>query len=94
MVVSPDNGVFAPDPSVDAPGPGNGGPRSVATTIAASDTSTGAAAGSNVAVGDLLGLVGTSEVRTPFEGRIVGFLVHPGERVTTGQPVAWLRVRA
>jgi biotin carboxyl carrier protein len=32
------------------------------------------------------------EVRTPFAGRLVGFLAHRGERVMTGQPVAWLRV--
>ncbi|HYA69118.1 MAG TPA: ACP S-malonyltransferase [Acidimicrobiales bacterium] len=93
VVVSPDNGVFTPEPSVDAPAPGGGGPQP-GGAAAAVDTDTGAAAGSDVAVGDLLGLVGNAEVRTPFAGRIVGFLVHPGERVTAGQPVAWLRVRA
>ncbi len=95
VVVSPGNGVFAPDPSITAPGPGNGGPgaagadrRAPARAVADPEAS------SDVAVGDLLGHVGATEVRTPFEGRIVGFLVHPGERVMTGQPVAWLRVRA
>jgi [acyl-carrier-protein] S-malonyltransferase len=39
-----------------------------------------------------LGRVGAVEVRTPFAGRLVGFLAHPGERVTAGQPVAWLHV--
>ena len=91
VVVSPASGVFAPDPSVDAPGPGNGGPGAPGTPAAGAVAD--AAAGNDVAVGDLLGRVGASEVRTPFEGRVVGFLVHPGERVTAGQPVAWLRVR-
>jgi biotin carboxyl carrier protein len=31
-------------------------------------------------------------VRSPFAGRIVGMLAHPGERLREGQPVAWLRV--
>ena len=50
--------------------------------------------GAPVAVGDLLGTVGTVEVRTPFAGTVVGFLAHPGERVVAGEPVAWLRVQA
>ena len=45
-----------------------------------------------VAVGDLLGTVGTDEVRTPFAGQLVAFIAHPGERVVKGQPVAWLHV--
>jgi biotin carboxyl carrier protein len=45
-----------------------------------------------VVVGALLGHVGDGEVRTPFEGQIVGFLAHGGERVVAGQPLAWLRV--
>ncbi len=45
-----------------------------------------------VRVGTLLGRVGATEVRTPFSGRLVGFLAHAGERVVAGQPVAWLRV--
>jgi biotin carboxyl carrier protein len=36
--------------------------------------------------------VGDVEVRTPFAGVVVGFLAHPGERVVSGQPVAWLRI--
>jgi len=45
-------------------------------------------------VGDVVGRVGVTEVRTPFAGRMVGFLARAGERVVTGQPIAWLRVPA
>ena len=31
-------------------------------------------------------------VASPFSGRLIGVLVHPGERLREGQPVAWLRV--
>jgi biotin carboxyl carrier protein len=52
--------------------------------------------GEYVAEGQTVGLVegpGTSTpVASPFTGRIVGMLVHPGERLREGQPVAWLRV--
>ena len=52
--------------------------------------------GENVAEGQTVGHVegpGTSTpVASPFTGRIVGMLVHPGERLREGQPVAWLRV--
>ena len=34
----------------------------------------------------------TTPVCSPFAGRIVGLLAHPGERLREGQPVAWLRV--
>jgi biotin carboxyl carrier protein len=34
----------------------------------------------------------TTQVCSPFAGRIVGLLAHPGERLREGQPVAWLRV--
>jgi [acyl-carrier-protein] S-malonyltransferase len=47
--------------------------------------------GAEVEVGRLLGSVGTHEVRSPFAGTLVGMLAHPGERVQTGQPIAWLR---
>lgn len=52
--------------------------------------------GENVAEGQTVGHVagpGTSTpVASPFTGRLVGMLVHPGERLREGQPVAWLRV--
>jgi [acyl-carrier-protein] S-malonyltransferase len=47
-------------------------------------------AGCRIEVGTLLGTVGPSEVRSPFAGRLEGRLAHPGERVQTGQPIAWL----
>lgn len=45
----------------------------------------------HIAVGDLIGWAGTSEIRSAFAGRLAGLLVLPGERVVHGQPVAWLR---
>jgi biotin carboxyl carrier protein len=51
---------------------------------------------SPVQAGQTVGVVegpGTSTpVASPFSGQIVGMLVHPGERLREGQPVAWLRV--
>jgi [acyl-carrier-protein] S-malonyltransferase len=44
-----------------------------------------------IGVGGLLGLVGTSEIRSAFSGTLEGVLVLEGERVTAGQPIAWLR---
>jgi biotin carboxyl carrier protein len=52
--------------------------------------------GTEVSVGQTVGMVdgpGTSTpVASPFTGELVGMLVHPGERLREGQPVAWLRV--
>jgi [acyl-carrier-protein] S-malonyltransferase len=83
VVVSPGTGVFSPDAGLSAPGPGGPAAPSAAPAAGESD---------EVLVGALLGHVGDSEVRTPFAGRVVGFLAHPGERVVAGQPLAWLRV--
>lgn len=47
--------------------------------------------GAVVEVGTLLGAVGDHEVRSPFSGWLMGMLAQPGERVQTGQPIAWLR---
>jgi [acyl-carrier-protein] S-malonyltransferase len=47
-----------------------------------------------IEVGGLLGLVGGTEVRSAFSGTLEGVLVLAGERVTRGQPVAWLRAPA
>jgi [acyl-carrier-protein] S-malonyltransferase len=50
-----------------------------------------AAAGLELSPGTVLGRVGDHEVRSPFAGLLVGMLAVEGERVTTSQPIAWLR---
>jgi [acyl-carrier-protein] S-malonyltransferase len=45
-----------------------------------------------IEVGTLLGTVGDAEVRSVFSGHFMGALAHDGERLTKGQPVAWLRI--
>ncbi len=45
-----------------------------------------------VTVGDVVGQVGDTDVRTPFAGQVVGWLAAAGERVQDGQPLAWIRV--
>lgn len=47
-------------------------------------------AGTTISVGSLLGTVSGVDVRSPFAGRLEGALAQPGERVQTGQPIAWL----
>jgi [acyl-carrier-protein] S-malonyltransferase len=41
--------------------------------------------------GQLVGSVGATEVRSAFAGSLQGLLAMTGERVTTSQPLAWLR---
>lgn len=48
--------------------------------------------GGMIAVGDLLGTIGEAELRSPFAGTLQGMIALPGERVTAGQPIAWLTV--
>ena len=43
-------------------------------------------------IGALDGPGTSTPVCSPFRGRLVGILAHPGERLREGQPVAWLRV--
>ncbi len=50
-----------------------------------------AAPGTVIAAGHLMGKVGSVEVRSPFAGQLMGFLAVEGERVTSSQPIAWLR---
>jgi [acyl-carrier-protein] S-malonyltransferase len=47
--------------------------------------------GSAVDVGGLLGRVGSVDVRSAFAGVLQGMLAVDGERVMTGEPIAWLR---
>ncbi|MEY2416247.1 MAG: [acyl-carrier-protein] S-malonyltransferase, partial [Ilumatobacteraceae bacterium] len=42
-------------------------------------------------VGDVLGQVGDTEVRSPFAGVLQNYIAVDGERVTMRQPIAWLR---
>ena len=48
--------------------------------------------GKKIATGSLLGHVNETEVRSAFSGEIQGFLAVEGERVTSSQPIAWLRI--
>ncbi len=43
-------------------------------------------------IGMLEGPGTSTPVCSPFQGRVIGMLVHAGERLREGQPVAWLRV--
>ena len=75
MVLSPAAGLFAVADGLQSLTPGRGGARDSVI----------------IAVGDLVGHVGMTEIRSAFAGSVEGVLVLPGERVTSGQPVAWLR---
>ncbi len=48
-------------------------------------------AGSRVEVGEVLGTVGTEEIRSRFSGVVMGIIAHDGEQVLASQPIAWLR---
>ncbi len=47
--------------------------------------------GSAITAGHLLGHVGDDEVRSAFDGELMGYLAVADERVKPRQPVAWLR---
>lgn len=47
--------------------------------------------GTRIEVGDVLGTVQGQEVRSPFTGILQSYIAVEGERITTRQPVAWLR---
>jgi [acyl-carrier-protein] S-malonyltransferase len=51
----------------------------------------GVTRGVTLVPGFVLGNVGEPEVRSPFHGTLVDMLAVDGERVTTSQPIAWLR---
>ena len=51
----------------------------------------GVESGMALAPGTVVGTVGGQEVRSPFAGVLVDMLAVEGERVTTSQPIAWLR---
>jgi len=89
VVVSPAPGVFEPDAALAALER-----TALAEATAAPGSGAGAEPGSLLAVGDRVGTVGLTDVRTPFEGILVRWLAVRGERVVEGQPVAWVRARA
>jgi [acyl-carrier-protein] S-malonyltransferase len=76
LVVSPTAGLFEPAHGLEGYLPGRKAAPSGPVLIE---------------VGGLLGLVGSTEVRSAFAGSLEGVLVLNGERVTEGQPIAWLR---
>ena len=47
--------------------------------------------GSRIEVGTVLGHVGQHEVRSPFAGVLQSYIAVETERVTSRQPIAWLR---
>lgn len=47
--------------------------------------------GTLIQVGQVIGHVGDNEVRSPFAGIIQSYIAVDGERVTSRQPIAWLR---
>ena len=49
------------------------------------------ASGSLIDVGSVIGHVGEYEVRSPFRGILQSFIAVDTERVTSRQPIAWLR---
>lgn len=50
--------------------------------------------GSPITPGQVVGTVNDTAVRSPFAGSLQGLLALAGERVTTSQPLAWLRADA
>ncbi len=86
VVVSPAPGVFEPEARLAALERD-----ALAEATAAPGSGEGAEPGSKLAVGDRVGTVGLSDVRTPFDGILVRWLAVRGERVVEGQPIAWIR---
>lgn len=82
LVVSPGTGLFQPVDELVSVTPGVRG---------APGRDPDAPPAGHVEVGALIGHVGDREIRSAFAGMLEGVLVLPGERVVTGQPVAWVR---
>jgi len=81
LVVSPSPGPFRPVEAFAAAAP----------TLQIGRERPDPAAPISVAVGELIGWAGTTEIRSPFAGTLEAIIVLSGERVVAGQPVAWLR---
>ncbi len=86
VVVSPAAGIFEPDGGLTAL------EVSPLAAAAAHPDAVSGEPGSLLAVGARVGSVGTTDVRTPFDGQLVRWLAVRGERVVEGQPVAWVRI--
>ena len=86
VIVSPAPGVFEPEFQLAALES-----TALAEATAAPGSGEGNEPGSVMAVGDRVGTVGLTDVRTPFAGVLVRWLAVRGERVVEGQPVAWIR---
>jgi [acyl-carrier-protein] S-malonyltransferase len=93
LVVSPGTGLFQPIDELVSVTPGvRGAPRRETTDAEGpSPEPTAPPALGYIDVGTLIGHVGDREIRSAFAGMLEGVLVLPGERVVTGQPVAWVR---
>jgi [acyl-carrier-protein] S-malonyltransferase len=63
----------------------------VSPTTGVFSPATELANGQSIARGQTVGTVGETAVRSAFEGSLQGLLALAGERVTTSQPLAWLR---
>ncbi len=78
VILAPAVGVFQPE------------------AVEAATVHTGGGEDKSVNEGEVVGVVESRgqaiPVRSAFTGFLMGMLVHPGERVREGQPVAWLRV--
>jgi len=85
VIVSPAPGVFDPESTLVAL------ERNALAEAAAAEHTRDGEPGSLLAVGDRVGTVGLTDVRTPFDGILVRWLAVRGERVVDGQPVAWIR---
>ena len=81
IVATPHEGehLFAHERLIVSPAPGVFSPVTTLTS------------GSMIVVGQVIGQVGDHDVRSPFDGQLQSFTALEGERVTSRQPIAWLR---
>jgi len=86
VVVAPAPGVFEPDPALVALETS-----ALAEATASTNQTPAGTPAARLMVGDRVGTVGLTDVRTPFDGLLVRWLAVRGERVVEGQPVAWVR---
>jgi len=83
LVITPVAGLFEPA-QLDVPHP-------LERARDPSGTNSSFDKGPHVHVGDVIGWASGVEICSPFAGELIGILAIPGERLTEGQPVAWLR---